>query len=116
MNHSRLIVLAALLAVLAACQPKGTAPGSADTSPPVASVNDQPITRDFYEFYIKGITQGKNSADLTAQQRAAALDNLIRARLVVEPGGREGLDKATTTLPAGDLAPQRAAAGGRAEI
>jgi peptidyl-prolyl cis-trans isomerase C len=93
MNHSRLIVLAALLVVLAACQPKGTAPSSADTSPPVASVNGQPITRDFYEFYIKGITQGKNSADLTAQQRAAALDNLIRARLVGEQAVKEGLDK-----------------------
>jgi peptidyl-prolyl cis-trans isomerase C len=93
MNHSRLIVLAALLVVLAACQPKGTAPSSADTSPPVASVNGQPITRDFYEFYIKGITQGKNSADLTAPQRAAALDNLIRARLVGEQAVKEGLDK-----------------------
>jgi peptidyl-prolyl cis-trans isomerase C len=93
MNHSRLIVLAALLAVLAACQPKGTATTSADTSPPVASVNGVPITRDFYEFYIKGITQGKNSADLSAPQRAAALDNLIRARLVGEEAVKEGLDK-----------------------
>ena len=92
MNYSRLIVLATLLAALAACQPKGTAT-SADTSPPVASVNGVPITRDFYEFYIKGITQGKNSADLTAQQRAAALDNLIRARLVGEEAVKEGLDK-----------------------
>ena len=93
MNHSRLLVLAAAFALLAACQPKGTATATGDTSPPVASVNGVPITRDFYEFYIKGITQGKNSADLTAQQRAAALDNLIRARLVGEQAVKEGLDK-----------------------
>ena len=92
MNHSRLIVLATLLAAVAACQPKSTAT-STDTSPPVATVNGVPITRDFYEFYIKGITQGKSSGDLTAQQRAAALDNLIRARLVGEEALKQGLDK-----------------------
>ncbi len=92
-------LLVAALAVLAACQPKGSAPAgsaSADSSPPVARVNGSPISRDFYEFYIKGIT-GKSSADLTPQQRAVALDNLIRAKLVAEQAAKDGLDKSGDT-------------------
>ena len=96
MNHSRTLLLAAALAVaLSACQPRTATTG--DTSPPVAIVDGVPISRDLYEFYVKGITGGKNSSDLTAQQRAAALDNLIRARLVGEEATKEGLDKSGDT-------------------
>jgi peptidyl-prolyl cis-trans isomerase C len=96
MNYPRILVLAAALAAtLSACQPKTAASG--DTSPPVAIVDGVPISRDFYEFYVKGITGGKNSSDLNAQQRAAALDNLIRARLVGEEATKEGLDKSGDT-------------------
>ena len=94
MNHSRPLMIAAL-AALGACQPK-SAVTPADSSPPVATVNGSPIGRDFYEFYIKGIT-GKASAELTPQQRELALDNLIRARLVEEEALKEGLDKGTDT-------------------
>jgi peptidyl-prolyl cis-trans isomerase C len=97
MNYSRILVTATALAALAACQPKTAAPTAvADTSPTIATVNGSPITRDFYEFYIKGIT-GKSSADLTAQQRSAALDNLIRGKLTGEEAIKEGLDKSGDT-------------------
>jgi len=96
MNHPRILFLvAALAAALSACQPKTAATG--DNSPPVAVVDGVPISRDFYEFYVKGITGGKNSSDLNEQQRAAALDNLIRARLVAEEATKEGLDKSGDT-------------------
>ena len=96
MNYPRILVLAAALAAaLSACQPKTAATG--DTSPPVAIVDGTPISRDFYEFYVKGITGGKNSSDLKPEQRAAALDNLIRARLVGEEATKEGLDKSGDT-------------------
>src|SRR5436309_8749731 len=94
MKHSRILFLAAL-AALAACQPKSGVT-TADTSPPVATVDGRPISRDFYEFYIKGITS-KSSSELTPQQRSLALDNLIRARLVAEEAAKEGLDKSTDT-------------------
>jgi peptidyl-prolyl cis-trans isomerase C len=98
MNHSRILLPVALvLAALAACQPKNAATTAADNSPPVATVDGVPITHDFYEFYIKGITGGKSSADLTPTQRSAALDNLIRARLVGEEATKEGLDKSGDT-------------------
>jgi peptidyl-prolyl cis-trans isomerase C len=92
MNHSRILILVVALAALAACQPK-TAATAGDNTPPVATVDGAPISRGFYDFYIKGITQGKSPTDLTEQQRASALDNLIRAHVVGEEAAKEGLDK-----------------------
>src|SRR5437016_5730865 len=94
MKHSRILFLAAL-AALAACQPKSGVT-TADPSRPVATVDGSPISRDFYEFYIKGITS-KSSSELTPQQRELALDNLIGARLVEEEALKEGLDKGSDT-------------------
>jgi peptidyl-prolyl cis-trans isomerase C len=96
MNYLRTLFLAAALTALAACQPKTASDAAVDTSPPVASVNGSPITRGFYEFYIKGVS-GKTSADLAPAMRATALDNLIRAKLVGDEAVKEGLDKNTDT-------------------
>ena len=79
MNQSRLLLLLPVLAALAACQPKTAGTAVVDTSPPVATVNGVPISRNFYDFYIKGVTGGKSPTDITADQRNLALDNLIRA-------------------------------------
>ena len=95
MNHVRILVLAAALGGLAACQPH--AGGNAvDHAVPVATVNGAVIGRDFFEFYIKGIT-GKPSSELSADQRRQALDNLIRAQLVAQEASREGIDKNADT-------------------
>ena len=93
MNHSRLALLLLPLAALVACQPKTAGTAVADNSPPVATVNGVPISRNFYDFYIKGITGGKSSADITAEQRGLALDNLIRAQVVAEQAVKDGVDK-----------------------
>src|SRR5215831_15842841 len=95
MNHSRLAVIVLTLMALAACQPRTAA--TTDASPAVAKVNGSPITRDFYDFYIKGVTGGKSPADLTAEQRGLALDNLVRAKVVAEQAIREGVDKSGDT-------------------
>jgi peptidyl-prolyl cis-trans isomerase C len=97
MNHSRLAVFALTLLALAACQPKGAGTVANDNSPAVATVNGTPITRNFYDFYIKGITGGKSPADLTADQRALALDNLIRAQVVADQAVKEGVNKSGDT-------------------
>jgi peptidyl-prolyl cis-trans isomerase C len=97
MNYSRLAVFVLALAALAACQPKTSGIAAGDTSPPVATVNGAPITRNFYDFYIKGITGGKSPADLTAEQRDLALDNLIRAQVVAEQASKDGVDKSGET-------------------
>jgi len=92
MNYSRLALIPLALAAVTACQPKSAGTVS-DNSPPVATVNGVPISRNFYDFYIKGITGGKAAADLTAEQRGLALDNLVRAQVVAEQAVKDGLDK-----------------------
>ncbi len=93
MNHSRLVFLLPVLAALAACQPKAAGTAVADNSPAVATVNGVSISRNFYDFYIKGVTGGKAPADITADQRNLALDNLIRAQVVAEQAVKDGVDK-----------------------
>ncbi|MGP8033739.1 MAG: peptidyl-prolyl cis-trans isomerase [Steroidobacteraceae bacterium] len=90
----RLLLLAATLGVLAACQPKSSAP--ADSSPPVATVNGVPIARDLYDYYVKGAT-GKPAAELPPDVRDKLLDNLVRAELVSQEAVREGIDKTGDT-------------------
>ena len=100
MKHLRILCLTAALVALAACQmksPSGTASqSSAPPSPAVATVDGKPISRDFYEFYIKGVT-GKTSGDLSPEQRSQALDNLIRAKLIEEEAVKESLDQQPET-------------------
>jgi peptidyl-prolyl cis-trans isomerase C len=92
MNHLRLALILLALAAVAACQPRSGGTVN-DNSPPVATVNGAPISRNFYDFYIKGITGGKSPADITAEQRGLALDNLIRAKIVAEQAVKDGLDR-----------------------
>jgi peptidyl-prolyl cis-trans isomerase C len=95
MNHSRILCLAVALALLCGCQPR-SATSPTDKSPPVATVNGTPISRDFYEFYIKGLT-GKNPADITPEQRRVILENMIRAQLLDEQAVKEGVDRSGET-------------------
>src|SRR5262245_18934528 len=83
---SHWIVAVAGLALLAGCQQKSTAPAAAA---PVATVNGQPVDRDLYEFYVKNVA-GKASSELNAEQRDAALDNLVRAKLIAEQAQKDG--------------------------
>jgi peptidyl-prolyl cis-trans isomerase C len=92
MNHPRVLIMSVALAALAACQPKGATPVATDTSPPVATVNGVPITKDFFEFTVKGLS-GKSSEQLSPQERGAALDNLIHAEVLAQEASKEGLDK-----------------------
>lgn len=91
------LVLAAAALGLAACHGQSTAQSSADTSPPVATVDGVPIRRDFFDFYVKGITGGKSPSDLTSDQREQALDSLIRAQVIAEQAEKDGTAREADT-------------------
>jgi peptidyl-prolyl cis-trans isomerase C len=115
MLYTRIMVLCAL-ATLAACQPRtappastnatsaasspaATAPASTSGAPtaPVAIVNGTPIAREDFDFYAKGLA-GKNSvSEITPEQRAQALDNLVRAQVIAQEAKKEGIDKEPAT-------------------
>jgi peptidyl-prolyl cis-trans isomerase C len=93
----RLVILAGLLAV-AACQPKSPTTTSADSAqPPVAVVNGVPISRQFFDFYLKGTTGAKNPADVSADQREQLLDTLVRFQVVAQQADKDGLVKEQDT-------------------
>jgi peptidyl-prolyl cis-trans isomerase C len=99
MNYSRVVVVAMALGALAACQSKGgasTGGAAADTSATLATVNGTPITESFFDFYVKAAA-GKQSSALSADQKATALDNLIRAQLVAQQAEKDGVDKTADT-------------------
>jgi len=76
---------------LAACQPKaGTTSATVDT---VATVNGTAISRNLYNFYLKGALQGKDPATLTQPQKEEALDNLVRGELVAQQAEKDGITK-----------------------
>jgi peptidyl-prolyl cis-trans isomerase C len=91
-----MILLALAAALLAACSQKGTQDASASRSPPVAIVDGQPIDRDLYEFYAKGVAN-KPAGELTPEQRDQVLDNLVRARVIAEQAEKDGTAKETNT-------------------
>src|ERR1700691_1023903 len=85
------------LALLAACSRGGpTADTTKPADKPVATVNGTPISRAMFEYYAKN-TAGKPAAELTAEQRAQLLDNLIRGEIIAEEAIKEGLTKPTDT-------------------
>ncbi len=101
----QLVCTIAAVVSLAGCQQKGTATAGASPvsqSPPVAVVNGEPISRDLFEFYVKGIA-GRASSELTSDQRKRALDNLIRAELVAQQAQKDGLANDPQTVNALEL-------------
>ena len=101
MNYPRILLLAALVG-LASCQPKteggsGNLSTPSDTSPAVATVNGTNITQNFFDQYVKAITNGKSTSDLSTEQKNQALDNLIRAQVVGQAAIKDGADKVPET-------------------
>ncbi|HEY3808590.1 MAG TPA: peptidylprolyl isomerase [Steroidobacteraceae bacterium] len=86
------------IALLAGCAKTGPSADTAKTptEKPVATVNGTPITHAMFDYYVKN-TAGKNAAELTPDQRAQLLDNLIRGEVVAQQAEKEGLDKTGDT-------------------
>jgi peptidyl-prolyl cis-trans isomerase C len=83
-----LLAAACAVGMLAACSGKsGTAASTADN---VAVVNGKPISRNTYEHYVQGVAS-RPSSELTPEQRAELLDNLIRGELIASDAEKSGL-------------------------
>jgi peptidyl-prolyl cis-trans isomerase C len=103
MNILRLSMIGALV-LMAGCAQKGEqAASGAATSKPLATVNGHPVTSAQFEFFTKSVA-GKTSAELNAEQRAQALDTLVRAEVVAQQAEKDGLDKQGDTPSSLELA------------
>jgi peptidyl-prolyl cis-trans isomerase C len=85
------------LMLLAGCAKTGPAADTkAPAEKPIATVNGVPISRAMFDYYAKN-TAGKPSADLTPDQRAQILDNLVRGEVIAQQAEKDGLDKSGDT-------------------
>jgi peptidyl-prolyl cis-trans isomerase C len=100
---SQWILAIAGLALLAGCQKDAGTASSPAASPPVATVDGQPLNRDLYEFYVKGVA-GKAASELSPEQRDQALDNLVRAQVIAEQATKDGLTAEKDTASMVELA------------
>ena len=92
MNIYRIPVVL-MLGLLAACAQKGAQPTTGAAAPKtIATINGQSLTSAQFEMFTKAVA-GKVPAELTAAQRAQALDTLIRAEAVAQQAEKDGLDK-----------------------
>jgi peptidyl-prolyl cis-trans isomerase C len=97
---ARLSAVAAIAVLLAACGKgqQAQAPTPAPTDKPdataVATVNGTPISRATYDIYVKSLLQqsGKSAADLTPEQKAQVLDELIGMQLISVEALKDGLE------------------------
>ena len=92
MNIARLSALCALALITGCAQKTDTAASTAAAPKPVATVNGQDVSASQFEFFTKSVA-GKPSTELNAEQRAQALDTLVRAEVVAQQAEKDGLDK-----------------------
>ena len=97
MNILRFSVLGAALLVSACAQKSAPSTGADAAAKPVATVNGQVLSGAQFDFFTKNVT-GKKAAELNAEQRAQALDTLVRAEVVAQQGEKDGLDKQSDTV------------------
>jgi peptidyl-prolyl cis-trans isomerase C len=89
-----LAALVGVSALVAACNkaPQGTTNG-ASSSPTVATVNGEPITRAEFDLYVKNLLRNANkpNATLTAQDQSQVLDDMVSLKLMAAQGTKDGL-------------------------
>jgi peptidyl-prolyl cis-trans isomerase C len=89
--------VATVAIMLSACgkgqQAAAPAPDTA-ASPPVATVNGTPITRTEFDAYTTSLQQSRQQqGDLTPEQKAQVLDEMITMQLVSAQGVKDGVEK-----------------------
>jgi peptidyl-prolyl cis-trans isomerase C len=90
------------LLVLAGCNKAGTDAAARAATDTVATVNGKPISRNTYDYYAKGVA-GKAASELSAEQRAELLDNLLRGEVVSQKIENDGVAKEPETAAVLDL-------------
>jgi peptidyl-prolyl cis-trans isomerase C len=95
---TRVSTVVAITLLLAACGKgqQATAPAPADNkpaTPPVATVNGTPISREAYDDYLKGLLRGKPLTDVTPEEKNQVLDQMINMQLIAAQAEKDGLEK-----------------------
>lgn len=87
---TRIALALIALSTLAGCAQHSAPPAGAAVTDNVATVNGKPISRNTFNHYASGAA-GKPVTELSAEQRSALLDNLVRGELVAQAAEKNGI-------------------------
>jgi peptidyl-prolyl cis-trans isomerase C len=98
---TRLATAAFIAMAVAACgQGQQSTPAAADkpaaaanAPAPVATVDGTAISKTEFDIYLKSLLRGRPAADLTTEQKAQVLDEMINMQLLASQGLKEGVEK-----------------------
>ena len=99
---TRFLLPLAALALVAACKQKPAEAPAAAPAAPVATVNGKAIGADLLETYVKAAA-GRSLSELSPEQRAEAVDALVRMQLLADEADKQGVTKDKNTLAMLDL-------------
>jgi peptidyl-prolyl cis-trans isomerase C len=93
----RFATVGVLLALTACGKPAATDKpadaGATPAKPPLVTVNGTALSNDLYEDYVKAVTNGKASSDLSQEDRDQIKENLVRMELIAQQAEKDGLTK-----------------------
>jgi peptidyl-prolyl cis-trans isomerase C len=96
----RIATVTAFAVCVAACgkgqpaaTPAATDKAAAPAPAPVATIDGTPISRTEYDIYLKSLLQGRPTTELTAEQRAQVLDELISMQLLASQAEKDAIEK-----------------------
>ncbi len=100
MRLASLTVAATMLVALAACAPDQGGDGPDQGPGPlgpgvVATINDTPLPESLFRFYVLNGLQ-RTAEDLTEEERAEVIEDLIRVRLLADAAAERGLPNERT--------------------
>jgi peptidyl-prolyl cis-trans isomerase C len=73
--------------------PTDKAAAASPAPAPVATIDGTPISRTEYDIYLKSLLQGRPTTELTAEQRAQVLDELISMQLMASQAVKDAVEK-----------------------
>jgi peptidyl-prolyl cis-trans isomerase C len=96
MKFTRFLVVGVTLAIAACSKPAATdKPAEVAAVPPapaMVTVNGKAISYELYEDYVKALTQGKASKELSAEDREQIKENLVRMEVIAQQAAKDGID------------------------
>ncbi len=97
MKVMRFLAVGVTLALVACSKPAATDKpadvAAAAAKPPLVTVNGKPISNELFEAYVKAMTQGRPSNEISAADREQIKEELIRMELVAQQAEKDGLAK-----------------------
>lgn len=96
MKVMRYLAMAVTLALAACSRPAATDKAvepATPAQPPLVTVNGKAISNDLFEAYVKAVTQGKASSELSAEEREQVKEELVRMEVLAQQAEKDGIAK-----------------------